>query len=280
MGLAVTFMFGFTTYYIAMSLRGLWAKFNQLRTTSQGHLATELITIYDIGLNDNNFTERGQILAFAANAIIGDGIILWRAIVISGIFKRIKYTMWGVSGVLLAASLGIWLFIGITETTGAILIGSEALSLAISTFATLFIMWKAWQRRRMIMKRVKIVRQRSTRDALENVFAILTESGVLYTMLWIAYIIATLKQSADTEFSQDMTIIMVVVTPLYPTVIVILVAMHITPLSDQLTSVVQLTMVDPEHGELLPQSEPETPIDMELSQVPSGDLDPGMFDRV
>ncbi|VDB98666.1 unnamed protein product [Peniophora sp. CBMAI 1063] len=245
---AVILMFTLTTVYTLVQLLQLWAIFDLFDLEGGGSRSRLSF--------DLNITYQGTTLLFAvfgANVIIGDSIILWRAIVIWSWQKRVLYP----SLLLLCASIVSWVLADIAVNLSVI---STAASLALSLWATTLVSIKAWQRRRLLRKKVAIL---SRRNALESVFNILTESGIIFTLLWTVYLIGSLTVAGDVV-GQIMTIVMAVATPLYPTMIVILVAQNKTPISNQLTTIEPMTVMEPESSDLLGQ---DTDLDKEDTMV-------------
>ncbi|VDB98662.1 unnamed protein product [Peniophora sp. CBMAI 1063] len=222
---AVSVMFSLTTLYAIVRILQLWSQFDLLADT------------FDISVAA--FGGTLETVVFAINVIIGDAIILWRAIVIWSWQKRIVYP----SILLLCATLVLWVVGNVYDLAIEI-----PASLATSLWATVLVSIKAWQRRRMLQRKVAIM---SRRDALENLFNILTESGIVFTLLWVVCLVAFEFFSTDENFDDTMTIVMIVATPLYPTIVVILVAKHKTPISNQLTTIEPVTIMDPDNCDLL-----------------------------
>ncbi|VDB98672.1 unnamed protein product [Peniophora sp. CBMAI 1063] len=230
---AVTVMTTLTTVYTIVTILQLWGNFDRLGVKDQS-----------LSSFDTDVTVVGgrlEFAVFAINVILGDVIILWRANVIWSWRRRIVYP----SIVLLCITTVLWILAGIWGSS-AIAIPA---SLATSLWATIVVSVKAWQRRSMLRKKVAIM---SRHNALENVFNILTESGIVFTLLWVICLIAS-EAVYNVVFAEVMTIIMIVAAPLYPTMVVILVAQNKTPISNQLTTIEPITILDPEVGDLLDQ---------------------------
>ncbi|KZV70857.1 hypothetical protein PENSPDRAFT_651161 [Peniophora sp. CONT] len=228
---AVTVMFGLTTAYTIVQVLQLWSSFDKLDVNTQS------MDSFDANLY--NISPRLESTVFAVNIVLGDAIILWRAAVIWKWQKRVVYP----SVFILSATIVLWALVNIYGKSAIAVPGS----LATSLWATVIVSIKAWQRRRMLKKKVAIM---SRHNALENIFNILTESGIVFTLLWVISVYAS-ETPYNAVFAETMTVIMIVATPLYPTMIVILVAQHKTPISNQLTAIEPETIMDAESQDLL-----------------------------
>ncbi|KZV70852.1 hypothetical protein PENSPDRAFT_752233 [Peniophora sp. CONT] len=226
---AICVLFILTTSYTVASIVELWKGFNDALNAQDDVL---------VETGDSATLVLIQNLAFSVSVVLGDAIILWRALVIWAWKKSIKY----ISGFLLLSTTVLWIF---EVAFGAQFHGGQGLglsvvavpgSLATSLWATSVISWKYWQERRKLSKDIIKV---SRRSALENVLAILTESGLVFTLLWAVYFASALIGEV---FNQAMADVMVIAAPLYPMLVVILVARQKTPLHNQLTSIESRTV--------------------------------------
>ncbi|KAH9004434.1 hypothetical protein EDB86DRAFT_1941544 [Lactarius hatsudake] len=98
-------------------------------------------------------------------------------------------------------------------------------TLATNLVSTGLIAWKAWQRRVEVKKHLGEA-SRSVR--VERVFALLVESGFIYCCVWIVYLISALDLIPVPGFAV-MDDVLLFVSGLYPTLIIILVAMQKSP---------------------------------------------------
>ncbi|KZV70860.1 hypothetical protein PENSPDRAFT_685141 [Peniophora sp. CONT] len=225
---AISAMFGLTTMYVVVVVAQFWVVFD---------------------VRADNTTLRGvgswlESVVFAVNVVIGDAIILWRALVIWRWSRPLVY----ISGILLLETAALWLYAVIKPQANASFVSIPA-SMVTSLWATGAISMKAWQRRRMLHKKVAIV---SRGSVLENVLAMLTESGVVFTLLWVLYFVSNFVTSSQ-AFYPTMTVVMTIAAPLYPIIIIILVARQRTPLCDELTSIEPLTMLEAESLDHFPE---------------------------
>ncbi|VDC04938.1 unnamed protein product [Peniophora sp. CBMAI 1063] len=165
-------------------------------------------------------------ILFAVNIVVGDAVLAWRACVIWRWKKAVKIT----SMFLLFAVAALWTF--------AIIIGTIAPSippsLVMSAWSTGAVAWRTWQQRRLFLSNIFRIGN-SRVQTFEDILAALVELGAVYTVLWIAFLITT--YTAADPFLKWIEIIMIVAVGLYPTLTVVLVARHKTPLADQLTGI-------------------------------------------
>ncbi|VDB98660.1 unnamed protein product [Peniophora sp. CBMAI 1063] len=232
---AVIVMFALTTIYVIVDSLQLWA-------------------IYDV-VGGNLHSFENPILSntvgiailqavYGINAVLGDAIVLWRVMVIWSWRKRIVFPC------LLLLILVIVAWVLATVPSLYMSVFATSVSLAVSVWGTILVSVKAWQRRQMLRKNVALM---SRHNALENVFNILTESGIAYILLWTVYLIAVDIPGGTGLFKQIITNIAVVAVPLYPTMVVILVAKNKTPICNQLTEIEPITQVESEGRDLLGQ---------------------------
>ncbi|KAH8981319.1 hypothetical protein EDB92DRAFT_1953202 [Lactarius akahatsu] len=98
-------------------------------------------------------------------------------------------------------------------------------TLGTNLVSTGLIAWKAWEHRVGVKKHLGEA-SRSVR--VERVFALLVESGFIYCCVWIVYLISALDLMPDPGFAV-MDNVLLFVSGLYPTLIIILVAMQKSP---------------------------------------------------
>ncbi|KAH9028549.1 hypothetical protein EDB84DRAFT_1498098 [Lactarius hengduanensis] len=98
-------------------------------------------------------------------------------------------------------------------------------TLATNLVSTGLIAWKAWEHRVGVKKHLGEA-SRSVR--VERVFALLVESGFLYCCIWIVYLISALDLMPVPGFAV-MDNVLLFVSGLYPTLIIVLVAMQKSP---------------------------------------------------
>ncbi|KAI0313217.1 hypothetical protein OF83DRAFT_573163 [Amylostereum chailletii] len=161
--------------------------------------------------NDSNFSTGfvADVLA-AVVSIINDSIVLWRACVIWGMHKG----MCIFSVVLILVQICSWVVytIGIVvfdtvPVTPAFFrpLGSPSafddltalafsVSLAANVWATAMVAYKTWKHRRDVRR---YLNNRTRKSAVEAVFLLLVESGVVYALLWIVYTISEIAGNSD-----------------------------------------------------------------------------------
>ncbi|KAI9439079.1 hypothetical protein H4582DRAFT_2128606 [Lactarius indigo] len=100
-------------------------------------------------------------------------------------------------------------------------------TLGTNLVSTGLIAWKAWQRRVSVKKHLG---EASGSARVERVFALLIESGFIYCCVWIVYLISALNLMPVPGFTvMDDVLLFVSAQGLYPTLIIILVAMQKSP---------------------------------------------------
>ncbi|KAH9052580.1 hypothetical protein EDB87DRAFT_425335 [Lactarius vividus] len=164
--------------------------------------------------------------------ILSDIICAWRAVVLWNRDKRIIAILLLLILVTIAAAgceVGLG---GLVPPSGQsslqgdrgpfIMVGP---TLGTNLVSTGLIAWKAWQHRVEVKKHLGEA-SRSVR--VERVFALLVESGFIYCCVWIVYLISARDLIPVPGFAV-MDDILLFVSGLYPTLIIILVAMQKSP---------------------------------------------------
>ncbi|KAH9173222.1 hypothetical protein EDB89DRAFT_2228935 [Lactarius sanguifluus] len=98
-------------------------------------------------------------------------------------------------------------------------------TLATNLISTGLIAWKAWQHRVSVRKHLG---EGTGSVRVDRVFALLIESGFIYCCLWIVYLISAFNVMPNPGFTV-MNNVLLFVSGLYPTLIIILVAMQRSP---------------------------------------------------
>ncbi|VDB97467.1 unnamed protein product [Peniophora sp. CBMAI 1063] len=176
------------------------------------------------------------------NILCGDLIILWRTSVVwhnSRLIRRINILVLVLMILGWIASIALLVLVGLE-----FLVLPLALSLAVNLWSTAIIGYKTWHRRRLLHRQIVMAGRPSA--AIEGALAVLTESGVVYLALWIIYVsivssfffgpVTYVQATLDRSF-QWTVIVMSMLIPLYPTLLILLIARHKTPLSETLTSI-------------------------------------------
>ncbi|VDC02705.1 unnamed protein product [Peniophora sp. CBMAI 1063] len=173
-----------------------------------------------------NSLRAGFFILFAINTVLGDVVLLHRTWVIwSG-----RRVVSAISIILLLAVIVTWIYASISN--GALFI-SIVPSAAISTWATGAIAYKSFQHWSLRRAQVAIV---SRRSRLESILHILTDSGMVYTILWVVLLGLSVhpeyRTSSNTVYDDSssgfpigwLQVLMSAVVPIYPMWIMMLVA--------------------------------------------------------
>ncbi|VDC05199.1 unnamed protein product [Peniophora sp. CBMAI 1063] len=185
----------------------------------------------------------GQYVILGINVLCGDLVILWRTGVIwhnSKIIRRLNWfflimvILTWIAGITILSMLGI-----------SFLLVPLALSLSVNIWSTSVIGYKTWHRRRMIRQQVFMAGV-SHISAIEHALAVITETGIAYTLSWVAYVVvvayyffgnADISDVALQQGYQWLWMIMSILIPLYPISLILLIARHKAPLTETLTSI-------------------------------------------
>ncbi|KAI9433492.1 hypothetical protein H4582DRAFT_983858 [Lactarius indigo] len=172
--------------------------------------------------------------------ILSDIVCAWRAVVLWNRDKRVIAVLLPfVLGTTAAAGceLGLSLVplfksnLPYFSTQGRITVNFGPLIMVVPTLGTNLvstglIAWKAWQHRVSVRKHLG---EGSGSVRVERAFALLIESGFIYCCLWILYLISAFHVIPPPAFI-IMNHVLVFVSGLYPTLIIILVAMQKSPI--------------------------------------------------
>ncbi|KAH9004442.1 hypothetical protein EDB86DRAFT_3099029 [Lactarius hatsudake] len=164
--------------------------------------------------------------------ILSDIVCAWRAVVLWNRDKRIiAILLLLILGTTAAAGCELRLSNHVLPAGESSLQGDQGPlimvgpTLATNLVSTGLIAWKAWQRRVEVKKHLGEA-SRSVR--VESVFALLVESGFIYCCVWIVYLISALDLIPVPGFAV-MDDVLLFVSGLYPTLIIILIAMQKSP---------------------------------------------------
>ncbi|KAH9014612.1 hypothetical protein EDB83DRAFT_272750 [Lactarius deliciosus] len=167
--------------------------------------------------------------------ILSDIVCAWRAVVLWNRDKRvIAILLLFILGTTAAAGCELGLsvipifkppynIIPITANSGPLIMVGP--SLATNLISTGLIAWKAWQHRVSVRKHLG---EGTGSVRVDRVFALLIESGFIYCCLWVVYLISAFNVMPNPGFSV-MNNVLLFVSGLYPTLIIILVAMQRSP---------------------------------------------------
>ncbi|KZV70831.1 hypothetical protein PENSPDRAFT_734458 [Peniophora sp. CONT] len=188
-------------------------------------------------------TDAGKLIVQDINILCGDLIILWRTSVVwhnSRLIRRLNLAFSIVVILCWIAGIALHAVVGVQFWFLAL-----ALSLAVNIWSTTIIGYKTWHRRRLLRRHIFMAGRTST--AVEGALAVLTETGVVYLALWVVYVAIAAVYSfrsatsvhwimSDRSF-QWTVIVMDMLIPLYPFLVILLVARHKTPVAETLTSI-------------------------------------------
>ncbi|KZV63146.1 hypothetical protein PENSPDRAFT_758183 [Peniophora sp. CONT] len=179
--------------------------------------------------------------------ISSDGIVLWRAYAVLGKLRWLKITIIIIFGIEIGVYVdyvAFYLFVvphppqfiqHFRETTGfayiiAPYLAAASTTVAVQIFATTLIAYKAWR----VWKSRK-----GLFDGPGRVFralAVLIESGVVYTLLWIWYVIATNDSIVGLTMTGWTDYYLMPLTAMYPTLVVMIVTLQDSVLANVETS--------------------------------------------
>ncbi|KAI9450470.1 hypothetical protein BJY52DRAFT_176724 [Lactarius psammicola] len=219
------FMFGITTFMFVLGI------ITQVIRTGYRIQLMQL----ELGLTDGGkWSSFGIVIVEATITrlmyILSDVICAWRAVVLWNRDKRvIAVLLLFILGTIAAA--GCELGLGLASSPGDILISDPGPlimvgpTLATNLLSTGLIAWKAWQHRVSVRKHLG---EGSGSVRVERVFALLIESGFLYCCPWILYLISAFNVIPEPGFTVLYDVLLFI-SGLYPTLIIILVAMQKSP---------------------------------------------------
>ncbi|KAH9006701.1 hypothetical protein EDB83DRAFT_727053 [Lactarius deliciosus] len=164
--------------------------------------------------------------------ILSDIVCAWRAVVLWNRDKRIiAILLLLILGTAAAAGCELRLTNPVAPSAPSSLAGDVGPlimvgpTLGTNLVSTGMIAWKAWQRRVEVKKHLG---EASTFVRTERVLALLIESGFIYCCVWIVYLISARDLMPVPGFAV-MDDVLLFVSGLYPTLIIILVAMQKSP---------------------------------------------------
>ncbi|KAI9450404.1 hypothetical protein BJY52DRAFT_1356837 [Lactarius psammicola] len=221
------FMFGITTFMFVLGIVALALE------TALGFQQFQLFLNPPAGFPWSTYHTRIIVETIITRLmyILSDVICAWRAVVLWNRDKRvIAILLLFILGTIAAAGceLGLSLIPSSAqgETVGLgplIMVGP---TLATNLLSTGLIAWKAWQHRTSIRR---YLGEGSGSVRVERVFSLLIESGCIYCCPWVLYLISAFFVIPDPGFSV-MESVLVFISGLYPTLIIIIVAMQKSPI--------------------------------------------------
>ncbi|KAF9256467.1 hypothetical protein L218DRAFT_1081347 [Marasmius fiardii PR-910] len=193
----------------------------------------------------NSALRISQAITNNISSMVSDSVVVWRVYVVYGGNKRVL----AIGIALLTALFSSLLLCNLTQigigfpsvvnlhllAPGELAIDITALILSalVNIWATAMIAYQAWRCRRNIRRYLKDTTRRSF---AESILILFTETGTVYTSLWILKNIIIIPQVMDTSYTIYASVIMYQMTGMYPTVLIILVALHKSHLESQFTS--------------------------------------------
>ncbi|KAI0056952.1 hypothetical protein BV25DRAFT_1920589 [Artomyces pyxidatus] len=169
------------------------------------------------------------------NYILSDAIVVWRALTLWGsnkqVFIILSIFMLGTTA---AAGSDVGLSLAqlfnthnIAENQSPSKLGERSLilvgpTLGTNILATSLIAYKAWRHRAFIKANLS---EGSPATNVEKILALLVESGIIYCIVWIFYLLAAFRLFPADGFAV-MDGIMVQIAGIYPTMIIILVCLQ------------------------------------------------------
>ncbi|KAH9173224.1 hypothetical protein EDB89DRAFT_747301 [Lactarius sanguifluus] len=223
------FMFGITTFMFALAIIAL-----VLRTT----LGFQEMQFFLGNTSANTWSFYRLFVVFLVEGtiarlmyILSDIVCAWRAVVLWNRDKRvIAILLFLILGTTAAAGCELGFGLGppsdqvsFQSNQGPLIMVGP--TLATNLVSTGLIAWKAWQHRVSVKKHLG---EASGSMRVGRVFALLVESGFIYCCLWIVYLISAFDLVPAPGFA-IMDGVLLFVSGLYPTLIIILVAMQKSP---------------------------------------------------
>ncbi|KAK7046358.1 hypothetical protein R3P38DRAFT_3421014 [Favolaschia claudopus] len=179
------------------------------------------------------------------NVILSDIVVCWRVWVIHARNRRVMLI--AISFLILLASAiflcnltqigeefpGVITLHRLVPSQLAIDVLALALSALINLWATIMIGYQAWRCRRNIRRHFADVNKTTFAEGMMTLFI---ESGIIYTVLWILKNIIIIPQVEPTAYTNYANVVMYQVTGMYPTVLVVLVALRKSQVENEFKS--------------------------------------------
>ncbi|KAH9006705.1 hypothetical protein EDB83DRAFT_727525 [Lactarius deliciosus] len=220
-------MFGITTLMFALAIVALVLR------TARGFQAMQAFTFAHTWSEDRfHVVSLVEATITRLMYILSDIVCAWRAVALWNRDKRIiAILLLLILGTTAAAGCELGLSSPVAPSGQSSVAGDAGPlimvgpTLATNLVSTGLIAWKAWEHRVEVKKHLG---EASTSVRVERVFALLVESGFLYCCIWIVYLISALDLIPVPGFAV-MDNVLLFVSGLYPTFIIILVAMQKSP---------------------------------------------------
>ncbi|KAF5370346.1 hypothetical protein D9758_006990 [Tetrapyrgos nigripes] len=172
-----------------------------------------------------------QVLIGRTNYLLSDGIVVWRAWVMFPDGTLIKTIL---TLATIGSCVGVYTDAGMTAVLELhdindqgqkirILIMAIPL-LATNVFAISLIGYKAWMHQRDIKKNLNLCGNSVSK--VQKVLLLLVESGIIYCILWITFILVAFVSSANSVAGQIYPLIMPFLATLYPIFVILMVTLE------------------------------------------------------
>ncbi|KAF5360276.1 hypothetical protein D9758_009133 [Tetrapyrgos nigripes] len=226
-------MYALSTLDWAIDVRHVWT---DLEVSIPGQLVDPTNVEMQASVNRMSTLLR-VVQAFTNNicVLLGDIVVCWR---VSVVYKNDKWVFWtAVAWLVILAPLLLTcnltqIGVGFPNITHLhVLAGSQlyidifalSVSALINIWATVMIALKAWRSR----YNLRLFLLKSSRKTFaESIMTLFVESGIIYSVAWIAKNVIIVPQVANTSYTNYAIMIMNQVVGMYPTIILVLVALH------------------------------------------------------
>ncbi|KAJ7659482.1 hypothetical protein B0H17DRAFT_1212876 [Mycena rosella] len=243
--LAITLvMYGLSTWDWAIDVYLLWDDLNVFLPADLIHPSPD----HSKRLKINTALRISQAITNNISVMLSDTVVCWRVYIL---YERSKGVLWTALALLSALFSALFLCnltqIGIgfpavrslhRLAPGELVIDIIALALCalINMWATSMIGYRAWRCRQEIRRYLKGTDGRVLAESILTLFA---ESGVVYTALWIVKNTIILPTVENTAYTYYATVVMYQMTGMYPTLIIVLVALKNSHLEHQFTELAE-----------------------------------------
>ncbi|KAI0259488.1 hypothetical protein BC834DRAFT_905791 [Gloeopeniophorella convolvens] len=158
------------------------------------------------------------------NPILSDIVCAWRAVVLWNSDKRVLALLTAtVLGTIGAAGYNLSLnLVTLSGKTGKVALIFVGPLLGTNIISTALIAWKAWEHRRTVRTHLG---KGSTSERVEKILALLIESGAVYTLLWVLYLLTAFSVLPGSG-SLIVNAVTLYVSSIYPTFITIVVGLR------------------------------------------------------
>ncbi|TRM63632.1 hypothetical protein BD626DRAFT_569015 [Schizophyllum amplum] len=161
------------------------------------------------------------------NFMLSDAIVVWRAVVLYKDEMRVKWTLFSLLGLSYIGTIAdtvlvILLYFGITEDVPEYTLLMTVPLLITNVAATAAIGYKTWGYKKMVGD---LLRQSKRMTATELTMMLLVESGFVYCGVW-GLTLASALGAMRPEVTSVLLEVLCIVSGLYPTLVIIIVALQ------------------------------------------------------